>query len=70
MFFLLRPAYQSTIYTQGAVLKVLSDALHIVLSILLVGQLYNWSYSNILLLRVGDISPNPSPFKNGLRFFH
>ena len=51
-------------------LRVLSDALHIVLAILLVGQLYNWSYSNILLLRAGDISPNPGPFKNGLRFFH
>ena len=44
--------------------------MHIVLSILLVRQLYYWSCSNILLLRAGDISPNPGPFKNGLRFFH
>ena len=51
-------------------MRVLSAALHIVLSIVLIGEVYDWRYSNVLFLRAGHILPNPGPFKNGLEFFH
>ena len=70
--FYLRSFYRAQIISplfilREHVLRVLSTALNIVL---LVGQLYDWRYSNVLLLRAGDISPNSGPFNNGLKFFH